>query len=326
MAGSDSAIECVAGIDGGGSKTSCLLATLDGTPLGEGTGGPANYQTVGEARTLAALAEVTAAAAGEGPPIRVVALCLALAGVDRPEDLVALRRVVETLLARSDAGLRWDVAPDRVVIVNDAVAALVGGTGRTSGIVCVAGTGSIAFGMNRAGERRRTGGWGHLLGDEGSGYALGLAAVRAVCRACDGRGPTTALTDLVLRHCGVPDPTGLVGLAYGTWGPSDVAALAPLVGSASTAGDAVAGSIVDEAATELALATFTVAGALDMRHVACEVVAAGGLWAGVPRLRDTFTRRIHETLPEAEVITPRASPVAGAVLLARQATGAITLG
>jgi N-acetylglucosamine kinase-like BadF-type ATPase len=123
----------------------------------------------------------------------------------------------------------------------------------------------------------------------------------------------------------VPDPAGLVGLAYGAWGPSDVAALAPLVGAASTAGDAVAGSIADAAAAELALATATVAGALDMRHVACEVVAAGGLWSGVPRLREAFTRRIDQTLPEAEVITPRASPVAGAVLLARQAAGAVAL-
>ena len=84
---------------------------------------------------------------------------------------------------------------DQVVIVNDATAALVGGTGHPFGVVCVAGTGSIAFGVNRAGERARAGGWGHLLGDEGSGYAIGLEALRAVCRASDGRGPQTALTD-----------------------------------------------------------------------------------------------------------------------------------
>jgi N-acetylglucosamine kinase len=316
------------GVDGGGSKTACRVAGADGTPLGEATAGPSNYQTVGEAGTLAALAEATAGAvAAAARPLRAVGLCLALAGVDRPADREALRRVTAALLDRPAPGLAWDVHPEQVEIVNDAVAALVGGTGRTAGVVCVAGTGSIAFGMNRAGERARAGGWGHLLGDEGSGYAIGLAALRAVARAADGRGPATALTDLVLARCHLDDPSGLIGLAYGAWQPADVAGLAPVVGAAA-AGDAVAEGILTDAAAELALAATTVArvlGFLEPASARFEVVTAGGLWSGLPGLRARFAATVHDEAKGAIVIAPRRSPVEGAVLLARRAAGLVVL-
>jgi N-acetylglucosamine kinase-like BadF-type ATPase len=323
------ALPCVVGVDGGGSKTACRVAGADGTLLGEASAGPSNYQTVGEAGTLAALAEATAGAvAAAARPLRAVGLCLALAGVDRPADLAAMQRVAVALLDRPAPGLAWDVSPERVEIVNDAVAALVGGTGRTAGVVCVAGTGSIAFGMNRAGARARAGGWGHLLGDEGSGYAIGLAALRAVARAADGRGPATALTDLVLARCHLDDPSGLIGLVYGGWQPADVAGFAPVVGAAAAAGDAVAGGILAEAAAELALAVATVArslGFLDPDGFRFEVVAAGGSWSGLPGLQERFAAALRGEATGATVIAPRRSPVEGAVLLARRAAGLVVL-
>jgi N-acetylglucosamine kinase len=325
-------VDCVAGVDGGGSKTACLLASASGEPLGEGRAGPSNYQSVGAARTLDALHEAIAAAAaaagGAAHRLRVAGLCLALAGVDRPDDLEAVRALTRDLLARPPAGVTWDLPPDGVVIVNDAVAALVGGTGRTEGVVCVAGTGSIVFGMNRAGRRSRAGGWGHLLGDEGSGYAIGLAALRAVCRAADGRGPETTLTRLVLDECRLSQASGLIGLAYGGWGVPQIASLAPLAGAAAATGDAVAVAILDAAAAELAGAAGAVARDLGLLGApgepvgdGFEVVTSGGLWTGLTGLRERFAADLGRLAPGANVIGPRHSPVEGAVLLARRAAG-----
>jgi N-acetylglucosamine kinase len=322
-------LRVVIGVDGGGSKTACRVAATDGTLLAEGAAGPSNYQTVGHAGALASLATSIEAAAGDaGRPLHVAGLCLALAGVDRPADLAALRRVAEALLERPLPGVTWGMGVDQVVIVNDATAALVGGTGHPFGVVCVAGTGSIAFGVNRAGERARAGGWGHLLGDEGSGYAIGLEALRAVCRAGDGRGPRTALTDLVLERCGLREPSGLIGLAYGGWGPADVAGLAPCVGAASDVGDAVAHGILDRAGAELALAAHSVAtrlGFLDPGAGPFQVVTSGGLWEGLPRLRSRFGAALREGAPAAQVMAPRETPAAGAVRLALQAAGLLDL-
>src|SRR5207247_10758037 len=119
------------------------------------------------------------------------------------------------VLAQDTGDFRWALDLDRVVIENDAVASLVGGIGRRVGVVTVAGTGSIAFGMNARGERRRAGGWGYLLGDEGSGYAIRLAGLRAVCRAHDGRGSATALTTLVGREYELASPPDPTARAYG---------------------------------------------------------------------------------------------------------------
>jgi N-acetylglucosamine kinase len=284
---------------------------------------------VGQEGTLASLAAaIQGAAEAAGRPLRVVGLCLALAGVDRPADLAVLRRIAGSLLQRPLQGVTWELGSHEVVIVNDATAALVGGTGSPFGVVCVAGTGSIAFGVNRAGERARAGGWGHLLGDEGSGYAIGLEALRAVCRASDGRGPQTALTALVLERCGLPDASGLIGQAYGGWGPADVAAFAPCVGTASDGGDAEALAILDRAADELALAARTVASRLGFLEPGAgpfPVVTSGGLWGGLPRLRSRFAAVLRDVVPAAEVMAPRETAAAGAVRLALQAAGLLDL-
>ena len=102
----------------------------------------------------------------------------------------------------------------RVLVVNDALVALEAGAPGEPGVVIISGTGSIAYGRNAAGEAARSGGWGYVLGDEGSGYWIGRAALRAVLREADERGPKTALTPLLLEHFGVaagagPDPRGL---------------------------------------------------------------------------------------------------------------------
>jgi N-acetylglucosamine kinase-like BadF-type ATPase len=99
-------------------------------------------------------------------------------------------------------------------VVNDALIALVAGAGENPGVVLVAGTGSIAYGRDARGRAARAGGWGYLLGDEGSGFWIGRRALLSVVRHADGRGPFTMLTELVLRHMGITRPAELIHETY----------------------------------------------------------------------------------------------------------------
>ena len=160
--------ELLLGLDGGGSKTLALLADAEGRVIGRGIAGASNYQNIGETAAWAALDTAIAAAFADAglEPSAVAAVGLGLAGVDRPED----RALFEGWAAR-----RFGGAP--VVIANDAELVLAAGTPDGWGIALISGTGSIVFGRSPQGEMARAGGWGHIMGDEGSGYAIGVEAL-----------------------------------------------------------------------------------------------------------------------------------------------------
>ncbi|HEV2123301.1 MAG TPA: BadF/BadG/BcrA/BcrD ATPase family protein [Chloroflexota bacterium] len=316
------ALECVVGIDAGGTKTACVMATLGGQPLGYSTGGPANFQVAGERGVLDVLRSVLVQAQqAAGTSLLVRGLCLAMAGAGRPRDREGALNAL-TILRRDDRqGIEWRLPDSGPVVVHDALAALVGGTGKNEGVVVIAGTGSIAYGRTAAGVERRAGGWGYLLGDEGSGYAIGLSALRAACRAADGRGPATLLVDSIKAAHDLAEVSQLVPLAYGTWRPADIAALAPLVIAASEARDTVATDILLSAADELALAARAVIDGLELSGTSVDVVTSGTLWAHAAQLTEHFTAAVQRHAPLAKIGPPKHEPIAGAVLLARESIG-----
>jgi len=312
-------MRCYVGVDGGGSKTSVAVAGETGRVIGRVTTGPSNYQALGidvaSARVALAIAEAVQAARELDETLDIAGLCLALAGVGRPEDDLAWRGAVERWTAEPSPGVRWVMRATDAVITHDAMAALVGGTGRREGVVVIAGTGAIAFGVNARGDQRRASGWGYLLGDEGSGCWIGLAGLRAICRADDRRGPPTALAGALLAARALSQPQELVKPVYSEWKPADFAALAPIVLHVAAQGDAVARGIVEDACRELAAAALSVLRGLDLIRVRAEVVTAGGLWN--PLLRERFAACVALDAPHAAVSPPRAEPVIGALHLAR---------
>src|SRR5690606_25362550 len=130
----------------------------------------------------------------------VKAICLGMAGVDRPEDKPMVEGLVHEFLPVA-----------QVLPVNDGVIALTGGALKPFGIIAISGTGSISFGINEKGERVRAGGWGHILGDEGSGYTMSLLALRAIMKAHDGRIAPTRLQPVILEHLRLERPDQLLG-------------------------------------------------------------------------------------------------------------------
>src|SRR5262249_43297302 len=153
-----------------------------------------------------------------------------------------------------------------------------------AGIVIIAGTGSIVYGRNAAGEAARAGGWGHMIGDEGSGYWIGREALAAVMRAGDGRGPATDLTAEILSHFAGDDLSRLPRIVYDRGTPrAAVAEVGPIVQRMADAGDAVATRILERAADELVLAAESVASRLEMRGDAFTFSLSGGAFRVVPR-------------------------------------------
>jgi N-acetylglucosamine kinase len=295
----------VLGIDAGGTKTVCLLADSQGAIVSEGRGPGANLHTAGELAVEKVLHAAMETAIGDRD-ITPAAICLGIAGVDREDEATAIRTIMRRIGYQS-----------RVLVVNDALIGLVAGARDEPGIAINAGTGSIVYGRNAQLEAARAGGWGHMIGDEGSGYWIGRESLAAVMRAFDGRGPETQLAGDILSHFNVDDESRLPRIVYDRELPRvSVAALGPIAQRAAEQGDAVALRILERAAEELVLAARSVATRLEMRGDPFTFYLAGGVFRVVPWLVDELPRRLVEVAPRAQVQTLDEEPAVGAVWLA----------
>lgn len=302
----------VLGIDAGGTKTRALLANQDGAVVAAASGPGANLRTHGELeveKVLHALVEQTEGEAG----VKADAIALGIAGADRADD----QEVLRAILRRIGFG-------HRVVVTNDARIAFVAGSPLRVGLAVVCGTGSIAWGRNARGEIARAGGWGWHVGDEGSGFWIGERAIRAALRASDGRGQETALTAALLEHFRLARIDQLVRRVYDAEYPRhEVALFAVRVADAAGAGDAVAASILADAAKELVLAAASVIARLGLGRdeSGYDVVLSGGTFAALPDLRENVAASLSR--PGASVRTLEVEPAVGAVRLAlEELTGA----
>jgi N-acetylglucosamine kinase-like BadF-type ATPase len=297
----------VLGLDGGGSRTQCVILDDRGQEISRGQGGPSNHQSVGVEEASKAIADAltTTIDAAGNPPLSVA--CWGMAGLDRPEDEHILKQMAERFLPQI-----------HVEVVHDSTIALVGGTnGKRVGVVIIAGTGSIAVGYHPSGRIARASGWGHLLGDEGSGHYIALRGLNAATRAHDGRGPMTILVDRLTEAVKVPTLEDLANRIYlEGWTAPEIAALAPVVLKAAEEGDDQATVIVKEAGMELALAARVVIEALGMGKDTFEVVLSGGIFKGSPRMVEIIKEELGNVIPHADVILPRREPVIGAGLIA----------
>jgi N-acetylglucosamine kinase-like BadF-type ATPase len=300
----------VLGIDAGGTKTVCLLAERDGTIVSEARAGGANLQAVGELEVEKVLHRVMEEAIGDRP-IVPTAICLGMAGVDREDDAAVVRAIMRRIGYKA-----------QVTVTNDALVALVAGAGYDPGIVIIAGTGSIAYGRNARGDAARAGGWGYVLGDEGSGYWIGRLALRAVVRQADGRGRPTGLTPRILKHFGVQQPQDLIHeVYYSGMRPSAIAMVAAHVQAAFDERDETAVTILENGARELVACAASVATRLHMRDDAFRFVLAGGMFRAVPWLTTALTAQLPHIAPQATVQPLEVEPAYGAVLLARAQAG-----
>lgn len=251
----------VAGIDGGGTHTRLELRDMDNRLLERKEFGPFNLNSIGEAG-FTRLLEQLFAACGDLSQCR--SLCFGAAGISNPRMAVLIRQA----LAGTAFSGKWTLLGDQQIALRGAM--------DTPGIALIAGTGSICFGQNAQGQTARCGGYGHLLDDEGSGYALGRDVLRAAIRTLDGRPGSQAITQAVCRQVGSSQPQDLVQLVYGPGADkSTIAAFAPIALLLAREGDQQALEILSRGAAELALLVSAAQDKLQMRP--CPVALLGGL-------------------------------------------------
>jgi len=292
----------ILGIDGGGSKTRALVSNLELVTLGSATLGSSNLQVVGFEAAMAALAAAAAEAlaqAGGGEP---AAVCLGLAGVGRPHEQ-------ERVLAW--ARCRWVTA--RCHVVTDIEPVLAAGTPAGWGVALIAGTGSACLGRAPDGRAVKVGGWGYLLGDEGSGYDLAARALRLATQTADGRADAPALLQATLDHWGLAAPDALVRHVYSGLAPAALATLARPVVALAEAGERHACALLDESAAQLALMAATAARRLALD--APPLALAGGLLGASPRLRHAVATQLGAAWGTVRYV---ADPAQGALVLARR--------
>lgn len=292
-----------AGIDGGGTKTLAIVVNRQGVEQGRGLAGSANYGTIGQAQAIANIeSAVEQALAAAGGSSRLDAAWIGLAGVDRQTDRDRLFPLLQPLAPVIELG-------------NDAELAL-SALPRACGVAVIAGTGAIALGRDARGGIVRASGWGHVFGDEGSGYDIGRQALQAAAKAADGRGPQTALLAAISAEWNLPEPSAMIDRVYHEFDPGDIARLASVVIRASEEGDRVAQRIVRAAAAELSEAIIAVASQLRFERNAVPLAVSGGLLTGRPDFRNRVVRRLRRriTLGQIEIVT---EPALSAALAAR---------
>ena len=316
----DSGARYVLGLDGGATKTLAAVLDVREHTLHLGHGGPSNPDSVGVQGTVDALLGAAGEAlAGAGLQAEDLgAAVLAVAGTDTDAISEHVRR------ARTES---W-------IVVNDVVGAWAAATGAGPGVAAISGTGSNVFGVGPDWRTWRAGGWGHLLGDEGSGYWLGLQSIRAAMHDRDGSGRETALSDAAIAFFHAPSVEALASRVYAEpLTKSQIAAFAIETAALARDGDRVARELYERAADDLAGQVAAV-----IRHTGLGVASDGidgsapegfpvGLVGSAMKAGDVFLgplrARIERVAPLARVSVVRLAPVGGSLLLAARACGAI---
>lgn len=294
------------GIDGGGTKSRCLLKFADGTEVLL-QGGPMNICSVSQeqvAENLAVLFRQAEQHAGS------LSLCkgvgIGVAGFTNNASPPFFRSQVE----------KWFPGVP-MMLDTDGAAALFGAHGAPEGIVLIAGTGSVCFGIH--GDRKQlTGGGGHLIDDEGSGYAIGRDICTAVMKAQDGRGRPTVLSDLLKEAKGVSVRSDLMTFVYHPdTGKQGIAALAPLLTEACNRGDEEALAIADKAAENLVEMVSAVVRRLDMPRGPLSF--SGSILTKQPHILEKISKKLDETWPDMIYYPQKQDAAYGAVLMAQWA-------
>jgi N-acetylglucosamine kinase-like BadF-type ATPase len=295
----------VVGLDAGASKTLLRGQCPGGGTSVERRGPGANPNRTGLDPAVGVLADLVEEALAACPEADRLSVCAGVAGAGRSRDQERLRDALHAALSRPGRSVDVEVVPDALIALDAAYDA-------GSGLVVVAGTGSVVLARTTQGALLRAGGWGHVLGDDGSGYAVGRAGLRAVAAALDG-GPPTALRSRVREHFGIDDRDRLLERVYQE--DVSVQAVAPLVLEAATDGDAVARDIRASQGAALAEQVGWVLGR--EAPIASRMTLVGGMLRNAPYAK-YLCRHLRDRFPEWSVGVLRDDPVVGALRRARR--------
>jgi glucosamine kinase len=297
----------VMGVDGGATKTLAAVLDLQERALHLGHGASSNPDSVGSRAATESLLKATGEAIGR-------------AGIEREQLDAAVLAIAGTDTDAVAANVRAS-RPSTWLVVNDVVGAWAAATAARPGVGAISGTGSNVLGVGADGRAWRAGGWGHVLGDEGSGYWLAVQSIKAALCDRERSGPQTALSAAAMDFFAVPSIEALAALVYSKpLTKGEIAAFAIETASVAHAGDAVARGLYVRAAAELGRQVAAVIAQTGLAD-AFPVGLIGSAFKAGPLFVEPLAAAIHELAPRAQVAVVEMAPVGGCLLLAARAAG-----
>ena len=296
------------GIDGGGTSSRLVAINEKNEVIARAEGGTTNITAQsyeGVYTNMQALLNKLHTTASL-PPEKCQALCIGSAGASTGENASLLEKIFTSL------GIKG-----KIKIMNDAELVLMTATGGNPGIIIISGTGSVGYAIDNNGTTHRAGGWGHLIDDGGSGYRIGMDAIKAALMDTDGRGKKTILTNIVTQFFNQPDPTKTLAYIYGnTFHKSHIAELAPLVEKAASQNDSIAISIQANAAKDLV--SLTTALIHRSQLFAHTIVLSGSIILRSKDIRQMYETAICKSHPNMQIKPMSESAELGAANIARK--------
>lgn len=303
----------VIGVDGGGTKTNFVLIDSLGNIIASARGESTNYQVVGGKKLREELLKGFDILIKQSnlPANKIDHIFLGLAGAGRESD----RKEIVALFHDTEFN-------KKVIVDSDAMAALAGAFATGPGIIIISGTGAICFGKNNQGKIVRSGGWGYLLGDEGSGYFIGREAIIAALKDFDGRGEKTSLKDKLAAHFRLNSIDQIIPQIYqNRIDRVAIADLAPIVFAEAKNGDTVAAEIIRRTGKELGLLAKAVAQRLNFEGEEIRVALIGSIFKQREMVIHEIAKELYEISWNVEISDPMFPPEYGAALLAIQKSG-----
>jgi N-acetylglucosamine kinase len=303
-------VKYLIGMDGGGTKTKCVLTDMDLNPIFETIGGPSNFLVIGTetvAETiLNLLNDCTSSKSISSNDIE--AIVLGTTGGGRRNDAELLeKKIFEDAKQKS-------ISINKFRAESDARIALEGAFSGKAGSILIAGTGSIMFGKDEAGEIHRVGGFGRFIGDEGSGYRIGRIGLNAVARYFDGRSKSTKIADLLEQEFSISSSEELITEVYRN--NFNIAAVAPLVFDAAESGDKIAQRILEDEADELLLHISAMKIKLNVQLLKVSLI--GSLLTTANYFSYLFNEKVIRRFDDVKIKEAEHSPEFGAALMAKQ--------
>ncbi len=299
----------VIGIDGGATKTTAVLADLNRNIIAEKSSGPANFLIIGTDKVAKTISDLILDLCNEAEVNiqNIEAICMGLTGAGRDEDAQKIKNAVMDYWNRT-----YSSELKKLIVTSDARVALEGAFSGRPGIILIAGTGSILFGKDRAGNLYRVGGFGRYIGDEGGGYSIGRLGLQAVAKSLDGRGPETKLLSILSQQFGINTAEDLINKVYKD--NLDFASIAPYVIQCAEEGDEPCREILRKEAEELVLHIKAVKDKIKVRTV--YITFIGGLLSVDNYYSKLLRKIILQKVEGVNVILPEHPPAYGAILLA----------
>ena len=304
----------ILGVDGGGTKTTVQVADSTGRLMIENESGSSNYKSVGVENARmninnAILGAIRNMASSD--KIIFKSSCFGLAGNDSCEAINIYHKII------FNSKIKNYLNPSKTIICNDTRIGLAAGSSSRNGIMIICGTGSNCFGINKEGKEVKANGWDYILGDEGSGYEIGIKALRALMRAYDGRGSDTLLSKTILEDLSISSVLELIEWAYSSpFSKDEIAAIAKTVCRTAEMGDKVSIKILEGEVAEAFISIVTVANKLELADKDFDLVFVGNVFKCEKYFKAVLMRNLRDRFKKINFKPLTKKPVEGAIKLA----------